>query len=238
MALQRTTKLTYPGGYRLRIEMEDDVFGELDLTSELQQPELAKLLDLTEFAAAYVDPKGVIVWPCGLALHPERLFLRLKLQQFVIGAEFEMSGSRWRCTDVGARTLVAIQLDAARDPSWYRGPPYAVVETAIDEYDLPACMLTPPHMRLARERFEAGEASPTLPPYPLIRRRADVRENVWIKYCAEGVARIGRGERVLERAFLEDIAKHNALASELLSAPRMAFKTFALAAKLLDEFLP
>jgi hypothetical protein len=154
----------------------------------------------------------------------------------VIGAEFEMSSSRWRCTDVGVRTLVAIKLDPATDSKWYGGPPYAEVETVIDEYDLPACTLTPLHARLARERFESGEPFPTPPPHQLMRPREDIRENVWIKYCAEGVARIGRGELVLERAFLNDIAKHNALAAELLSARRMAYKNFALAGQLLDDY--
>lgn len=60
---------------------------------------------------------------------------------FKIGLEFWVSGiSKFRCTDVGTRTIVAIRLDKG-DPSWYNGPPYAVAEEVIDEYDFPACSL-------------------------------------------------------------------------------------------------
>jgi hypothetical protein len=64
----------------------------------------------------------------------------MERRDFYIGLEFWMSGARWRCTDVGTRTVIAIKLDAP-DDSWYNGPPYAVVEHVIDEYDLPACSL-------------------------------------------------------------------------------------------------
>lgn len=57
---------------------------------------------------------------------------------FVIGMEFGMSDNRWRCTDVGTRTICAIKLDAP-DPSWYRGPPYKVAEFCLDEDDIEAC---------------------------------------------------------------------------------------------------
>jgi hypothetical protein len=64
------------------------------------------------------------------------------LSDFYIGLEFWMSGSRWRCTDVGSRVVLAIKLDHDDDPSWYNGPPYAVCEYPIDEDDIPACSLT------------------------------------------------------------------------------------------------
>jgi hypothetical protein len=66
----------------------------------------------------------------------------MKLSDFAIGVEFFMSGGRWRCTDVGGRTVVAIKLEQ-HDASWYAGPPYAVVEHVLDEYDLPACSVSP-----------------------------------------------------------------------------------------------
>jgi hypothetical protein len=66
----------------------------------------------------------------------------MELSDFHIGLEFWMSGSRWRCTDVGTRLVIAIKLDHDDDPSWYNGPPYAVCERPIDEYDIPACSLT------------------------------------------------------------------------------------------------
>ncbi len=63
-------------------------------------------------------------------------------KEFSIGLEFQMSGKRYRCTDIGSRVVIAIRLDK-EDPSWYNGPPYAVVEIVIDEYDMEACNLIP-----------------------------------------------------------------------------------------------
>jgi hypothetical protein len=59
---------------------------------------------------------------------------------FSIGLEFNSGHRRWRCTDIGTRTIVAVCLsDHPDDPSWYNGPPYAVAETVFDEYDLEGC---------------------------------------------------------------------------------------------------
>lgn len=51
-----------------------------------------------------------------------------------IGLVFYTARKRWRCTDMGTRTIIAIALDAP-DESWYNGPPYAVSEVVFDEYD-------------------------------------------------------------------------------------------------------
>ena len=58
-----------------------------------------------------------------------------------IGSEFYASGGKFRCTDKGTRTIVAIKLES-EDESWYNGPPYAVSESVFDEYDLEAVALT------------------------------------------------------------------------------------------------
>lgn len=63
----------------------------------------------------------------------------MRHDQFQIGSLFVCGDQRWRCTDVGTRTIVAILLDHDDDPSWYRGPPYAVAETVFDEDDQVAC---------------------------------------------------------------------------------------------------
>lgn len=60
----------------------------------------------------------------------------MKHSDFKIGREFLTETGRWRCTDVGKRTITAIKLDHDDDPSWYNGPPYAVVESVFDEYDI------------------------------------------------------------------------------------------------------
>jgi len=83
----------------------------------------------------------------------------MKHSDFQIGAEFTMSGKRWRCTDIGTRVIVAISLEprdmvrsyidgsgqrvreeyVSNDPRDLNGPPYNVVEYVIDEYDFAAC---------------------------------------------------------------------------------------------------
>lgn len=59
---------------------------------------------------------------------------------FRIGEEFVTATGRWRCTDIGTRVIIAIQLGAS-DSSWYNGPPFAVMEVVFDEYDLRGCSL-------------------------------------------------------------------------------------------------
>ena len=76
--------------------------------------------------------------------------------EFAISIDFNNNHSLWRCTDIGTRTVVAIQIDRAevvsvmvcggkpgpenqsvvdprRAPSWLNGPPYALAETVFDE---------------------------------------------------------------------------------------------------------
>lgn len=67
----------------------------------------------------------------------------MDLQDFKLGLEFWMSGAKWRCTDVGSRVVIAIKLDPNLNTSWFKGPPYAVVEYVIDEHDFKACSLEP-----------------------------------------------------------------------------------------------
>jgi len=62
---------------------------------------------------------------------------------FRIGIEFLTATGRWRCTDVGARTIAAIRLDLDHDPEWYNGPPYAVVEHVFDEDGIEDCEPAP-----------------------------------------------------------------------------------------------
>jgi len=64
---------------------------------------------------------------------------QMKHSDFRIGCEFLTGSGRWRCTDVGKRTINAIRLNHDDDPSWYNGPPYAVVESVFDEYGIAGC---------------------------------------------------------------------------------------------------
>lgn len=66
----------------------------------------------------------------------------MKHQDFYIGLEFVASGGfRWRCTDVGTRTILAIQLNGSGQ-AWHEGPPYIAMEVVFDELELTRCHLT------------------------------------------------------------------------------------------------
>ncbi|MDT8843837.1 hypothetical protein ParKJ_41310 [Paraburkholderia fungorum] len=66
----------------------------------------------------------------------------MKHSDFHIGLEFMgIAGFWWRCTDVGTRIIVAIQLDRD-DPHWYSGPPYIAKEVVFDEHEIAACHRT------------------------------------------------------------------------------------------------
>jgi len=67
----------------------------------------------------------------------------MKHSDFKIGMEFMSGAGRWRCTDIGSRTIIAIRLDLDHDPHWYIGPPYAVVESVFDEGGLEDCEPAP-----------------------------------------------------------------------------------------------
>ena len=58
----------------------------------------------------------------------------MNLSDFDIGTEFQIhTGQRWRCTDIGRRAILAIELDPDLDEAWLTGPPYVVSEVVFDE---------------------------------------------------------------------------------------------------------
>jgi antitoxin ParD1/3/4 len=57
---------------------------------------------------------------------------------FQIGMEFLTAAGRWRVTDIGTRTVIAIKLDQT-DPRNYNGPPFSIVEHVFDECDFGGC---------------------------------------------------------------------------------------------------
>ena len=79
----------------------------------------------------------------------------MKHLDFRIGIEFLTATGRWRCTDVGSRTIAAIRLDLDHEPAWYSGPPYAVVEHEFDEYGIEDCDPAPQE----RTFDDSGKAS-------------------------------------------------------------------------------
>lgn len=89
----------------------------------------------------------------------------MRHEEFAIGETFWTTTGPYRCTDVGTRTIVAVQTgpraiiqqesvgDERRattvvvdDPSWLNGPPYAVAEMVFDEDDLDGCYRTEAEM--------------------------------------------------------------------------------------------
>lgn len=64
---------------------------------------------------------------------------------FSIGAFFRCAEEVWRCTDVGTRTVVAVQWTNAyirmTSRDWTGGPPYALSEEVFDENDFCAMEL-------------------------------------------------------------------------------------------------
>ena len=82
----------------------------------------------------------------------------MKPSDFHIGLEFVyLAGFRWRCTDVGTRTIVAIRLDPGEDPIWHQGPPYIAEELVFDEVELERCHLT--HDDALRAAIHAADTS-------------------------------------------------------------------------------
>ena len=80
----------------------------------------------------------------------------MKHDEFSIGVEFTTETGRWRCTDIGTRTITAIKIsdvdittckngvtvsrtDSSPDSSWFNGPPYAVAEHTFDEDGILSC---------------------------------------------------------------------------------------------------
>lgn len=79
--------------------------------------------------------------------------------EFKIGMIFWSGDRRWRCTDVGTRTIIAIAIDRveihthpegsrrilstaeAEAEGWFIGPPHAVAEFVFDEDDKEGCSL-------------------------------------------------------------------------------------------------
>ncbi len=91
------------------------------------------------------------------------LYAFMKHEDFTIGGEFWTATGKWRCTDVGTRTLVAIKLgpremvrilaDGSRtrfiddSEDLFHGPPYAIAEDVFDENSFAGCHMTKPEAR-------------------------------------------------------------------------------------------
>ena len=70
----------------------------------------------------------------------QSLLSRLRGDTFVfeIGKAFTMGERVWICTDVGSRTICAVEFEALLHAG-DSGPPYSISETVLDRYDMDAC---------------------------------------------------------------------------------------------------
>ena len=113
----------------------------------------------------------------------------MKHSDFFLGLEFLGSaGFRWRCTDVGLRTILAVQLDRD-DPRWYEGPPYIAKEVVFDEQEIKHCHLTPEDALKAAIREHKSSGHPGYPA-EAVRRMLAARHAH--RYPHEGVLRFDR----------------------------------------------
>jgi hypothetical protein len=87
----------------------------------------------------------------------------VKHADFHIGLEFMGdAGFRWRCTDIGTRTILAIQLDRTH-ADWYQGPPYIAKEVVFDEREIEHCHLTQEEAIMAAVREHQTSGHPGFP---------------------------------------------------------------------------
>jgi hypothetical protein len=113
----------------------------------------------------------------------------MKHADFHIGLEFIASaGFRWRCTDVGTRTILAIHLDR-KNPDWYQGPPYIAKEVVFDEHEMEDCHRTEEEAIAAAVRQHNTSGHPGYPAEVVERMMKGWRAN---RYPNQGVLRFDR----------------------------------------------
>jgi antitoxin ParD1/3/4 len=105
------------------------------LSSEEVEERMKKLLDEPRPAPAVWQKRSAAPSP---SLEAIEALTGMKHADIRIGMEFLTATGRWRVTDVGTRTVIAIKLDQT-NPRNYNGPPYSIVEEVFDEYDLEGC---------------------------------------------------------------------------------------------------
>ena len=66
--------------YRLYVEFDDGLAGEINLSDRLFGPVFEPLKDEIEFQKVTTDEYGAITWPCGADLAPDALYQRLASQ--------------------------------------------------------------------------------------------------------------------------------------------------------------
>ena len=70
----------------------------------------------------------------------------MKISEFKIGERLYLYSKEYLCTDIGTRTVVCLHTNVEhviKDPSWLKGPPYALKEEVFDEHDIVMCTKEP-----------------------------------------------------------------------------------------------
>ncbi|MGD0519186.1 MAG: DUF2442 domain-containing protein [Thermoguttaceae bacterium] len=75
--MHRISRVNALSNYRLYVEFDDGVAGEINLSDRLFGPVFEPLKDETEFQKVAVDDYGAIAWPCGADLAPDAIYQRL-----------------------------------------------------------------------------------------------------------------------------------------------------------------
>jgi hypothetical protein len=78
--MQKVSKVKALEDYRLYVEFEDGLSGEIDLSDRLFGPVFEPLKDPGLFAQVRVDEFGAICWPNGADLAPDALYRTLSTQ--------------------------------------------------------------------------------------------------------------------------------------------------------------
>lgn len=88
----------------------------------------------------------------------------MKLGDFEIGMEFRTNtGQHWRCTDIGRRTILAIEIDPDLDEAWLAGPPYGVPEVVFDEIEIERAYRSTEEAILSRVKSVDDDPHPGFP---------------------------------------------------------------------------
>jgi hypothetical protein len=75
--MHRVTRVNALDNYRLYVEFDDGLAGEISLRDRLFGPAFEPLKNETEFQKVAVDEYGAVAWPCGADLAPDALYQRL-----------------------------------------------------------------------------------------------------------------------------------------------------------------
>ena len=81
--MERVAKVEVVGKYRLYVEFEDGVKGEINLSERLFGPIFEPLKDAEMFSQARIDDFGAICWPNGADLAPDALYRQLTQKQLI-----------------------------------------------------------------------------------------------------------------------------------------------------------